>query len=442
MRYWWDKIKLVTDDLRLGDNVQVLWFDTCWFALIWKWNNSYWTQWDPLNNSTTPCWSEWNCPNCQPKINNIKDLPWRPNPCSDWDALLMLTKTGSLKTVCESNFRDKNDKVRVSSWDETPWYLYDKLKACDDDWPISIEEITEWWIQKLCIWFNPEKTQQKLVNLADWPKPSRYPTTQWVLIWNSRWWDWAEPNSECSTSRYQYLAYDTKSKVMKMVCDRATSLASWTFQWWYMRINTDTWTQLKLTNKATTSKPTDTLFLVWWSHEYRSTEDIKKCSTNEEYLFEITTPWVYTITANCTMHNRSEAWIQAIRWWMVISEWWSNPYEVWDAKFDWRKYTKYITDQPMWSIWSEQTLELSIMSFNTVYIKAFSNASVENPVKIWFIISIDTHLHDAKMSQEQEDDLAADKVEIWFTDWTPAMWPKTVISCVRNWDVPSSYIQR
>lgn len=440
MRYGWDKIKLVTDDLKLWDNLQVLWFDTCGFALIWKWNNEYWTYWDPLNSSETPCWTDWNCPNCQPKVRDIKNLPGWPNPCSDWDAFLMITKTGNLKTICESNFNDKNDKVRISAWDETPWYLKKKLIVCDDDWPITLEEVTSGWVQALCIWFDPEKTQQKLVNLADWP--GRYPTTQWVLIWTHTWWDWAEPNSECSTSRYQYLAYDTKAKTMKMMCDKVTSLASWTFQWWYVSINTNDWTKLKLTNRATTSKPTETLVLMWWSHDYWSTEDIKKSPTNEEYIFEITTPWVYTITANCTIHNRTEAWVQAIRWWLKIAEWSSSEYEVWDAKFDWRKYTEYVTDTPMWQVWWEKNLELSIMSFNTVYIKAFPNASVDAPVKVWFAVSIDTNLNDAKMSQQQRDNLAAHKIEIWFTDGTEAMWPKTVISCVRNWDVPSSYKQR
>lgn len=438
MRYWWDKIKLVTDGLALGDNIQVLWFDTCWFALIWKWTNEYGTKWDPLNASETPCWSEWNCPNCQPKINDIKELPWWPNPCNDWDAFIMMSRTWTLKALCKTAFEDQDRKVATSEWDEEPWYLKQKIKACDPDWPISIEEKVEWNYHTLCVWFDPSKWYGKIINLTDWPK--HYPTTTWVLVWTNDKWDWVEPSDSCNNSRYQYLVYDTQRETMVMTCDKLTSLASWTFQWWYMKINTDSWTQLKLTNNATTTSPTETLRLVWWAHEYRCTEDVKVWTW--EYLFEITTPWVYTITANCTMHNKSEAWIQAIRWWMVISEWWSNPYEVWDAKFDWRKYTEYVTDSPMWSIWWEQNLELSIMSFNTVYIKAFPNASVEDPVKIWFVVSVDTHLHDAKMSPSQEADLEADKIEIWFTDWTPAMWPKTVISCVRNWDVPSSYKQR
>lgn len=436
MRYGWDKIKLVTDNLKLWDNLQVLWFDTCGFALIWKWNNEYWTYWDPLNSSETPCWSDWNCPNCQPKVTNIKNLPWWPEPCSDWDAFLMLTKTGNLKTICESNLNDKNDRVRISWWDETPWYLKKKLIVCDDDWPITLEEVTSGWVQALCIWFDPEKTQQKLVNLADWP--NRYPTTQWVLIWTHTWWDWAEPNSECSTSRYQYLAYDTKTKAMKMICDKVTSLASWTFQWWSVKVNTQDWTKLRLTNRSTTSSP-----YVWWSHIYKSTDDIKLADSSSEYLFEITTPWVYTITANCTILNRTEAGIQAIRWWMFVLEWAnSTPYEIWDAKFDSRKYTKYVDDHPDQTIWWETNLDLSIMSFNTVYIQAFPDASAEHPVKIWFAVSVDTNLYDARMSQSQRAELAEDKVEIEFTDWTAARWPKTVVSCVRNWDVPSSFKER
>lgn len=434
MRYWWDKIKLVTDGLALGDNIQVLWFDTCWFALIWKWTNEYGTKWDPLNASETPCWSEWNCPNCQPKINNIKELPWWPNPCNDWDAFIMMSRTWTLKALCKTAFEDQDRKVATSSWDEEPWYLAQKIKACDPDWPISIKEKVEWNYHTLCVWFDPSKWYGKIINLTDWPW--QYPTTQWVLVWDNGWWDWVEPSDACNNARYQYLAYDMKTNKMIMTCDRVTSLASWTFQWWYLKIDTDTWTKLRLTNNSTTSWN-----LVWWDHIFKSTDDIKIWTW--EYLFEITTPWVYTITANCTMHNKSEAWVQAIRWWLFILEWANTtPYDTWDAKFDWRKYTKYITDEPMWSIWAEQNLELSIMSFNTVYIQAFPNASVKEPVKVWFAVSIDTNLHDAKMSPSQEEELASDKIEIWFTDWTPAMWPKTVISCVRNWDVPSSFKER
>lgn len=449
MKYGWDKIKVVTDNLSKGDNLQALWFDTCGYLLIWKWTNEYWTQWDPLMSDEVPCWSEANCPNCQPKITDVMDLPWRPNPCNEWDAILALTHSGKLKTICESEWIDNDRKVAVSDNDEIPWHLKDKLIVCDSNWPLSFHENEEWNFHTYCLGWDPTKANLKFIDLKD--TPNNY-SSPWLLYSDWDWISYLEPNV-CEDSDFAYIVFNKRTWTFDTVCDNDTSYALWYFDWWSVEVPVDSeWIRIYATN-YNDQTAWDLVFN--WRWHLAATDDIITWSWAT--LFYITRPWIYTITCNSTLHNKTEAWLQAARWWLLIVQWWQE-YEWTDFKYDSRWYTKYvndfypnnidqnyIVDPEQWKWVSERNLELSIMSFNTTHsIVAWDSVSENNPMWVWFRVRCSTHLHDHRMYPASEDKWAErlNSVTLELTDWTHNKWPKTRITCIRNWSVPPTYKSR
>ena len=434
MKYGWDKIKVVTDNLSKGDNLQALWFDTCGYLLIWKWTNEYWPQWDPLMSDEVPCWSEANCPNCQPKITDIMDLPGRPSKCSSWDAILAIWQNWALKTICRSQWLDNDKKVAISAGDEEPWYLRDKLLVCDSDWPITLTENTAWSFHTMCIGWDATKTGLKFKDLTD--TPDTYPSP-WLLVTNWSWVIAVEPNS-CTDSRYSYVVYDKESNAFDTICAYNNSFASWRFDWWSCEVPmNDEWVRIYATNHND-----DSAWRIFnWSWHLSCTDDILEWTWST--LFMLTRPWLYVLTCNSTLRNITEAWLQAARWWLLLTNGWQWEIEWTDFKYDWRKYTEYVNDfypnnPEAWYDWSERNLELSIMSFNTTHTIAFSWISEDNPIWIWFWVRCSTFLNDHRMVWQEP----LDHITLELTGWQTSIWPKTQITCVRISDVPWTYKYR
>ena len=433
MKYGWEKIKVVTDGLKKWDNIQALTFDSCGYLLIWKWNNEYGTIWDPLMSDEVPCGSEANCPNCQPKITDVKDLPWWPWTCPNGDAILAIWTNWKLKTICKSEWIDSDKKVAISSWDEEPWYLRDNLLVCDSDWPISLVENQAWSFQTMCIWWDPKKAWLAFKDLTD--TPDTYPNPG-LLVTNWSWVTVVEPDS-CSDSRYSYVVYDKQSNAFDTICWYNNSFASWRFDWWSCDVPMDDeWIRIYATNHNDSS--------AWrifnWSWHLSCTDDILEWTGST--LFLLTRPWVYVLTCNSTLRNITEAWLQAARWWLLINAW-GNEIEWTDFKYDSRRYTDYVNDfwpqnPQTWYDWSERNLELSIMSFNTTHTISFPTASVDNPIWIWFWVRCSTFLNDHRMEWQT----ALDHITIELTWWQTSIWPKTQITCLRICDEPATYKSR
>ena len=425
MKYGWDKIKLVTDDLALWDNIQVLWFDTCWFALIGKWKNEYWTYWDPLISSETPCWTEGNCPNCQPKISDIIDLPWWPSPCSSWDAFLMLSKDWVLKTLCKNALEDKDEKLKISSSDWEAGYLKDKLLVCNSNSPITLNQNTSWSFHTMCIWWDPSKANLKFTDLKDTPNNYESPA---LLYSDGSWINYFKP-STCPDQDFSYIIYN-KSSWFASMCPVDTSLAEW-----------------KLDSQYSIEQPLETAddHIIPNSNNatFSSTDDILKW--NGSTLFQLTMPWTYIITCNSTIFNQTEWWLKAARWWLLV-----NGEPLWDAKYDSRRHTQYVNDEYPDANEEQfngnaRELKLTIMSFNTVYIASFAWASSSRPVNIWFHVSLDTRVQwDPKRYKEKDwaTMTRPSSVKVVLTNGAAETWPKTIISCLRVWNIPKTYRQR
>ena len=414
MKYGWDKIKVVTDGLNKWDDLQALTFDTCWYLLIWKWDDKYWTQWDPLVSDEVPCWSEWNCPICQEKITDVIDLPWRPEPCSSWDAFLMLSRTGKLKVLCKENFECEDNKVWISEWDETPWYLKDKLRVCSSNSPITLTEKTAWEYQYMCIWWDSSKAKLKFTDLTD--TPDDYENQSLVIsTWNSI--DYFTP-SACADSDFSYLIY-RKWRWFESLCPRDTSVANWILTWDYP-VPVAAWATWS--NHVQASAPC----------ELRSTDDIKKWTWST--LFQITRPWIYILTLNSTLMNDTDAWLKAARWWLTIN--WN---ELWDAKYCSRDCTQYVNEEyPNTFIdhsWNTTELELWIMSFNTSYVYVFDETNL--PANIWFAVKLDCRC--AWVPNHTWATPPNNAVACKLTSWTSEEWPRTFISAVRVWEIPATY---
>ena len=418
MKYGWDKIKVITDNLNKWDDLQALWFDTCGYLLIWKWNNKYGTQWDPLMSDEVPCWSEWNCPLCQEKITDIKDLPGRPSPCSDWDAFVMMSRNWTLKTLCKSNFNDKDEKVKTSSWDWTPWYLYDKIKSCDPDWALTVEEKSSWNNHYLCIWFNSKKVWMDIIDLEDWPW--QYPSDKWLLVWSSSWWDWLKPNT-CENKEYSYVVYNSNTHSFTTLCEKDISIATWRLESDYQfECDYDITKDILIKNWVT-------------SHIFKSTSDIQKWSWDD--LMVLTRPWVYMLSMNITIANLTWAWLNAIRAWLTI-----NDEELWDAKYDSRDSTMYMNEEyPNQYIshdWSSREIDLNIMSFCTTYSWVVDKSNA--PAKIRLHVKPDTRTP----WDPRHTTSTMSKIQFLLTAWRSETWWKAFVSAVRIWDIPSNYTQK
>lgn len=443
MKYGWDKIKIVTDGLKKWDALEALTFDSCWYLLIWKWDNKYWTKWDPLMSDEVPCWQEANCPACQPLIDNITDLPWRPTPCDEWDSILALTNTNKLKVICKSQWEDNDRKVAIGEWDEISWYLKDKLIVCDDDWPLSFTVNETWNFHTYCLWWDPSKAKIKFIDLID--TPNNY-STPWLLISDWDWISYLEPR-KCDNSDYSYVVYNKNTEAFTTICDWWLSYASWQFEWWSVQVPMNTeWNRIYATNFNES--------IAWeltfsWQWHLSCTDDIQ--IWDWKMLFYITIPWIYVITCNSTLRNKTEAWLQAVRWWLLLQQWVWNDIEWTDFKYDSRWYTKYVNDfypnQPdpdyihdpnPWI--DERTLELSIMSFNTSHtIVAPEDTSALNPLWIWFRVRCSTYLHDHRTYPWDASSEQLNSITLELTDGSTNRWPKTRITCFRYSRIPESY---
>lgn len=419
MKYGWDKIKVVTDNLNKWDDLQALWFDTCGYLLIWKWNDSYWTRWSALViDEDEPCRAAWNCPICQEKIDDVADLPWRPQPCSWWDAFLMLSSAGKLKVLCKDNFICKDEKVKTSSWDWTPGYLYDKLKSCDSNWPISVREVSSWNNHHVCIWFDKTKVGLDIIDLEDWP--GQYPSNKWLLVWSSSWWSWLAPTT-CENKDYSYVVYNSKSQSFTTLCEKDMSIATWRLESDYtFSCPYNTTKDILITN-------------TWTSAIFKSTRDINKWTWDD--LIVLTRPWVYMLSMNITISNTTQAWLTAIRAWLTIN--WD---ELWDAKYDSRDWSKYMNEEyPNQLIdhdWMARELDLQIMSFDTTYSWVVEEADL--PARIRLHVKPDTRVG----WEVRHTTASISDVNFLLTAWASETWWKAFVSAVRVWDIPAHYEQK
>ena len=420
MRYWWDKIKLVTDDLTKWDNLQILWFDTCGFALIWKWSDDYWTEWEAITTETEECREAGNCPNCQEVINDVADLPGRPTPCSSWDAFLMMTKSWTLKALCKDNFECDDKYVAISSWDEEPGYLADKLVVCDDDWPITLTENTSGSFHTMCIGWDASNAWLNFTDLLDTPSTYDAPS---LLVSTANGIDYFKPSS-CSDQDYAYIVYNKNSSSFDTLCPIDTSLVTW-----------------ELTSDY------DILCPTWqtWSNHVQNNSSVRMFSTSDitagswDVLFYLTRPGVYILSLNSTLMNEDAAWLKAARWWLTL-----NGSEIWDAKYDWRSWSKYVNDEYPNEYqsheWMARDMDLEIMSFNTTYIITLPNISKSSPARIWFAVKLDCRTEaDIRHTWEKPDN---NIVHCKLTSWVSEEWPKTYISAARIWEIPETFEQR
>lgn len=425
MRYWWDKIKVVTDDLTLWDDLQVLWFDTCGYILIWKWTNEYWTKWDPLTSTTEACGETTECPRCQSVITDVKKLPGWPEPCSNGDAFLMLSETGKLKTLCKSALEDKDEKVKISSSDWTAWYLWDKLIVCNSNSPLSFKENSSWSFHTMCLNWDGSKANMSFLDLND--TPNSY--SKWLLYSN---WGSVDilPPKACDKSRYSYVVYDKQNWAYDTICDpHEISCAYWEYSWGTAMVwETADWAQYYLQNTSTTVIPTAQTFS-WGCSKFRSTDDIELSSGN--VLFIVKTPWVYNFSYGCTVHNKDNAWLQAIRSCLLV---WDYKLE---SKYDSRKYTQYVNDflpddwDSSYNLW-ERNLELAIMSFSNS-----AQLVITEPVTVQFRLWVSRALNDHRMKGMTN----LSQMELTVTSGSD-LWGATYVSCARIGPVPGSYKNR
>lgn len=418
MKYWWDKLKVVDTNLKLWDDLQALWFDACGFMLIGKWDDTYWTKWDPLTTTTTICPDVSDCPNCQPKIKTVLELNWRPEPCSSGDWFVMMTKNKTLKVICKDEFKCEDKLVWADPTDEKPWTLIDKLTVCDESWPLSINLLNKSSWHQVCIGWDPSKADINFTDLWDTPNSHK----KWVVVDT---WSWIDiiPPVACDIWRYSYFVYDKQKQVYTNYCWPEISTATWKTTQDYLILQ-NTWTAQ---DHSIENRP--------WYTELKSTEDIKKWSWAD--LFELTRDWVYMITCNSTIFNRDESRLKAARWWITVN--WTP---LWDAKYDSRRYkiwtvNDFFPETADVSDWTARLLELTIMSFNTTYIYIAQNISESNTAKVWFHVALDTRVQwDPRLTRDVWT------ITVALTSWKSEEWPVSVLQCVRIWDIPSSYWDR
>ena len=431
MRYWWDRIKVITENLNLWDTVQALGFDTCWFLLLGKWNDTYWNIWDPLTATTEACYDPGECPVCQPKIKDIMDLPGWPDPCSSGRSFLMLDRHKNLIAVCENTIMDYDEKVKVSSWDETAGYLADKLVACDANWPIVIRENASGSYHTLCVGFDPEKSNMKFTDLKDTPSE----LDSWILV--SDWEDISvfKPNA-CPGKSYTFITYNTETNSISSQCPVDTSTAQ--------RSNTAEY-HFSM-NRWTTHE-----FVIWCNSVNRlllATDDI--LTGDNTCLFKLTRPGIYYISSTMTLQNETNAWVLAIRAGTTV-HWWNFTQlsAMWDFKYEARRGSKYVNDQypQVKTIYEDRSRELDfrIMSFTWAYVLPVLIASESDPVKIWYHIKIDGRCSDPRYGiMDGSGNLLPNPstVDFHITNGTADDWDSMRVTATRIWDVPTHYTAR
>lgn len=353
---------------------------------------------------------------------------------TDWSKVYDTTVQKFLKL--KSNWCLERAPVVCPCWDELVW-------ATDKD-P------------------NPWYLEDKIVGSQNWPYEIKiYPQSDSLLVAKPFWpnniftnFDNDKDITDCWRSN-EWATLRVVGWKLTMECwdEVKHSYAQWTHWGWSCIIPINEWTDIYATNNW--EKVWKYTFS-WWAELYW-TKDINKCSW--QWLFELTQPWLYVITCNSTIHNVTEAWVQSIRWWLLVKQFGSdwaerNSYEVWDFKYDSRKYTEYVNDfapdemKEWFDAWCERNLELAIMSFNSSYTLAVSDASADSWVKIWFHVRVDTHLHDHRMinttpPQSSREWLSTlNDIELELTNDQRNLWPKTQITCVRVAEYPATWIRR
>lgn len=420
MRYWWDKIKVVTDDLQLWDNLQVLWFDTCWYLLIGEWNDTYGNIWDPLTSTTEACYDPGECPMCQPKITDIMDLPWRPEPCSSGDWFLMMDRYGDLKIMCKNSLEDNDEKVKVDSGDCTAGYLQEKITT-ENNSPITINKRWEWCYHTLELGFDTENLKLNAKDLKDVDDISEP-----GILWTDGEQIKNFTPTPCPGSKYSYIIYNSDTNSIGQECPRDTSLARWTNTAeirFSVPFNT-TYTESIVCNSA--------------AHIFQSTDDILP---GNDCLFIITRPWVYFFSATCTVHNESNAWWLAVRAWLTL-----DGIAMWDYKYEARRQSAYLNDEypQVKTDYQDGTrdLDFRIISFTSAFTFAIPNASMSNYYKIWYDIKVDGRSSDHRQRlMDWSGSLIPqpDPIRFHVTNWGIDDGNSMVVSAARIWDVPSTY---
>lgn len=325
------------------------------------------------------------------KLKSNWCLEWAPVVCPCWDELVWATKD-----------------------DPNPWYLVDKI-VWDENWPYKITISPKWSSTLVATPFWPNNI---FTNFKDWDIAECGKTDIWATLRIRNWQLETVCNDEISHS-----------------------YAKWVFSWGSCIIPTWQHIDIYVTN---TNDHWAAPYVFEWNASLETTPDVKAGSWI--YLFELTQPWIYVVNCNSTVRNITEAWLQAIRWWLLVrqfqDDWTYKAVEFWDFKYDSRTYTNYVNDfapdefNNDYLNW-ERNLELAIMSFNTTYTIAVSETSASKPVKIWFHVRVDTHLHDHRAETANQQ---LKEIELELTNDSKTVWPRTTITCVRVSEYPASWL--
>ena len=319
-----------------------------------------------------------------------------------------------------------DELVKASACDRHAWYLEEKLEWwTSDNWLYSIDINTV-----AC---------DKIEITPDWPD-NTFIRSRWV----PEDWSWTIKYKNWNIYYEEDLDTDTTSNI---------SYARWYHNGWWAVVPTNTWSTIWWVNNWETSPAWQYHFL--WTSTLKWTKDIVRWKWH--HLFWLTRPWVYMITLNSCIKNENEAWLKAIRWWIVLDWWWTytQTYSwlvAWDVKYDWRRYTQYINDfYPDWDSseynWKSRHLDLTIMSFCSSYTLHLSNASPDSPVWICFRIRYDTRITWDDWSQDPRTQTDPWSITLTLTNdwpeepwsisaWTPNEWTNAVITCARIWEYP------
>ena len=319
-----------------------------------------------------------------------------------------------------------DELVKASACDRHAWYLEEKLEWwTSDNWLYSIDVNTV--------------SCDKIEITPDWPD-NTFIRSRWV----PEDWSWTIKYKNGNIYYEEDLDTDTTSNI---------SYARWYHNGWWAVVPTNTWSTIWWVNNWETSPAWQYHFL--WTSTLKWTKDIVRWTWH--HLFWLTRPWVYMITLNSCIKNENEAWLKAIRWWIVLDWWWTytQTYSwlvAWDVKYDWRRYTQYINDfYPDWDSseynWKSRHLDLTIMSFCSSYTLHLSNASPDSPVWICFRIRYDTRITWNDWSQDPRTQTDPWSITLTLTNdwpeepwsisaWTPNEWTNAVITCARIWEYP------
>lgn len=298
---------------------------------------------------------------------------------------------------------------------------------------------------------NPGALIHKIVWNKNWPYEIIIsPESSWTLVATPYWpnnvftrfddWDM----DACAASS-EWATLQFRNGKLDWVCNDEVrhSYAKWVFSWGSCRVPTNKQTDIYVTNNWSTYSQSAP-YTFSWNATLECTRDVKP--DTDIFLFKLTQPGIYVINCNSTVRNLTEAWLQAIRWWLLVrqyqEDWSYKAVEFWDFKYDSRTYTPYVNDfypnEPESSYYKwERNLELAIMSFNTTYTIAISETSASKPCRIWYHVRCDTNLHDHRMEWQE----SLSEIELELTNDSYNVWPKTTITCVRVSEYPATWLE-